>query len=321
MPKRGRWEEHPELLKQRSQEGVVKATTLESLEITSKTIYRNCLPGGPWQRVLPGIILLHNGKPTRREMVIAALLYAGPDAMVTGAEACRRYGLQVPEQYPETDVHVLVPQRHKVLSSEFVTVERTWRLPGAWVREGIRLAPTVRATTDAVRRLRTEEPIGRLFVEAVQRGRCSPRELAREIDEGTKRGTAVPRRLLAEWLDLRSVAELWAKELAQRLAVPPTHWNPELRDAAGNYVGCPDGWWEDVGLAWEIDSFDFHFYRDGYRRTLARNNRYSAAGIVVVQTLPSQLKEDPEGVLRELEAAYRTAAALPRPAVFLGKAA
>lgn len=322
MPKKGRWAEHPELLKERSQEGVVKATTLESLEMSSKAIYQRCLPGGPWQRLLPGIILLHNGAPTRRELLIAALLYGGPQAMITGAEACRQYGLRVPEQFPEADVHLLVPQQHKILSSEFVTVERTWRLPGAWVRQGIRLAPIVRATTDAARRLRIEEPIGRLMIEAIQRGRCAPPDLARELDEGTKRGTAVPRRVLAEWLDLRSVAEAWAKTLAQRLAVPPSHWNPEIRDAAGAFVGCPDGWWEDVGLAWEIDSFEFHFYRDGYMRTLERNNRYSAAGITVVQTLPSQLKEDPAGVLRELQAAYLAAAAKPRPSVFLaGEAA
>jgi hypothetical protein len=295
--------------------------TLETLEMSSKIIYQKCLPGGPWQRLLPGIILLHNAQPTRREQAIAALLYAGPHAVITGAEACRQYGLHVPEQFSETDVHVLVPHQHKILSSEFVTVERTSRLPGAWVRQGVRLAPTVRATTDAVRRVRIEEPVGQLLVEAIQRGRCAPQELLRELDRGTKRGTALPRRLLAEWLDLRSVAEAQGKELAQRLAVPPSHWNPEIRDASGNYVGCPDGWWEDVGLAWEIDSFDFHFLRADYARTLRRNNRYSAAGITVVQTLPSRLKEDPVGVLRELEAAYQTAASQPRPAVFLASKA
>ena len=290
--------------------------------MNSKVIYQKCLPGGPWQRLLPGIILLHNGEPTRRERAIAALLYAGPNAVITGAEACRRYGLHVPEQFPETDVHVLVPHQHKILSSEFVTVERTSRLPDPWQREGIQLAPTVRAATDAVRRIRVEEPIGRLLVEAIQRGRCAPQELMRELDRGTKRGTALPRRLLEEWLDLRSVAEAHAKDLSRRLLVPPTHWNPEIRDASGRYVGCPDGWWEDVGLAWEIDSFDFHFHRDGYARTLRRNNRYSAAGIMVVQTLPSRLRDDPVGVIEELEAAHRAAAAQPRPAVFvIGKAA
>jgi hypothetical protein len=319
MPRRGRWAERPELLREQSQEGVIRALTLESLDLGSKVIYRRCLPGGPWQRVLPGVIVLHNTEPSRRELLLAALLYAGPGSMITGATACRQYGLRVPAAFPPHDVHVLVTQQHRALSSEYVTVERTWRLPGPHTRDSIPLAPLVRAVTDATRRIRTEEPIGELLVEAIQRGRCSPTAIAAELDRGTKRGTALPRRLLTEWLDLRSVAEARAKDLSKLLPVPPTHWNPVIRDATGDYIGRPDGWWEDVALAWEIDSVDFHFSRDDYARTLRRNTRYAAAGITVVPTLPSRLRDDPGGVARELEAAYQAAAARPRPPVFLAQ--
>lgn len=300
---------------------MIRAITLESLGLSSKVIYRRCLPGGPWQRVLPGIILLHNSTPSERERLLAALLYAGPQSMVTGATACRQYGLRVPVTFPAHEVHLLLPQRHRALSSEYVIVERTWRLPSPHVRGNIPLAPLRRAVTDATRRMRTEEPIGELLVEAIQRGRCSPEVISAELDRGTKRGTALPRRLLAEWLDLRSVAEARAKELSKRLPVPPSHWNPEIHDAAGTFVGRPDGWWDDVALAWEIDSVDFHFSKDGYARTLQRNTRYATAGITVVPTLPSRLRDDPGGVLRELEAAYRTASARPRPHVFLAQEA
>lgn len=317
VPKRGRWAEYPELLRHQSREGVVRALTLESLEMSSKVIYRRCLPGGPWQRLLPGIILLHNTEPTRRELVIAALLYGGPQSVVTGVEACRRYGLHMPSEFPAGDVHVLIPHQVKVRSSEFVTIERTVRLPSPWVREGIPLAPLARATTDAARRVRAEEPIGKLLVEAVQRGRCSPDSIGTELNHGSKRGTAMPRRLLAEWADLRSIAEARAKKLSSQLPVPPSHWNAEVRDEAGCYVGRPDGWWDEVALAWEIDSVDFHFYRDGYARTLQRNNRYTAAGITVVQTLPSQLRDEPGRVLEELRSAHRVASARTRPTVSL----
>src|SRR3954465_13189552 len=174
MPKKGRWAEHPELLKERSQDGVIRALTLESLGMNSNVIYRRCLPAGPWQRLLPGIILLHNTEPTLRERLIAALLYCGPQALVTGAAARRLYGLRVPTEFPDAEIHVLVPHERKILSSEFVNVERTARIPGAWIREGIPLAPLVRATTDAVRRVRVEEPVGSLLFQAIQRGRCPP---------------------------------------------------------------------------------------------------------------------------------------------------
>ena len=317
MPRRGRWAEHPTLLRERSREGVIKALTLESLGLSSKVIYRRCLPDGPWQRLLPGIIVLHNSEPSSRERLLAALLYAGPNAMITGAAACRQYGLRVPAALSVDDVHLLLAQRHKVLSSEYVTIERTWRLPEPHVRDDLPLAPLRRAVTDAVRRLHTEEPVGELLVEAIQRGRCSPKAIGGELDRGTKRGTALPRRLLAEWLDLRSVAEARAKELSKRLPVPPSHWNPTIHTPGGVYVGCPDGWWDDVALAWEIDSVDFHFSKDSYARTLRRNTRYAAAGITVVPTLPSRLRDDPCGVLCGLEAAYRAASARPRPPVVL----
>ncbi|WP_081975675.1 hypothetical protein [Amycolatopsis sp. MJM2582] len=317
MNKRGRWAEHPELLQQRSRHGVIKATTLESLDMSSKVIYRRCLPGGPWQRLLPGIILLHQAPPTIEERVIGALLHAGPRALVTGVEACRRHGLRPRELPPDKDIHVLIPHEHKVRSAEFVTVERTHRLPEARTHEGVPLAPLVRATTDACRRLRTVEPIGRLLVEAIQRGRCSPEALAHELNKGSKRGTAIPRRILGEWKDLYSVAEARAKILSRSLLVQPSHWNPEICDSRGGYIGRPDAWWDDIALAWEIDSFDFHFHREDYRRTVMRNTRYAAAGIVVVQTLPSRLLTDPAGVLAELEAARLAAAARPRPPVGL----
>ncbi|HEV7978988.1 hypothetical protein [Amycolatopsis sp.] len=297
--------------------GVVKATTLESLDMGSKSIYRKCLPGGPWQRLLPGIILLHSNEPTQDQRAIAALLYAGADAVITGTEACRRQGLRSRELPQGDGILVLVPHQHKILSSEFVTVERTVRLPKAVFKDGIPLAPLVRATTDAIRRIRKVEPIGQLLIEAIQHGRCAPNALAYELDRGTKRGTAIPRRLLAEWANLRSVAEARAKTLSRRLQFQPSHWNIEVWGRAGNYVGCPDAWWEDVGLAWEIDSVDFHFGRDGYARTLERNTRYAAAGIPVVQTLPSRLIKDPDGVIAELQAAYLTATTRPRPPVYL----
>jgi hypothetical protein len=317
MTKRGRWADHPELLEERSNSGVIRAATLKSLGMNSKTIYRRCLPEQPWQRLLPGIILLHNAKPTQDERVIAALLYAGPEALLTGVEACRRHGLRSQELPAGNDLHVLVPHQHKIKSSEFLIVERTIRLPEAINRGGVPLAPLVRATTDTVRRIRVMKPAGQLLVESIQRGRCTVEGLAHELNKGTQRGTAVPRRVLAEWQRLRSVAEAQAKNLSLGLADQPSHWNVDVRDRTGSYVGCPDAWWDDIAMAWEIDSFDFHFGRDGYARTLERNTRYAAAGITVVQTLPSRLEKDPAGVLAELRAAHLAASARPRPPVVL----
>lgn len=321
MTKRGRWAQHPELLLERSRNGVVRASDLESLEMSSRTIYTRCLPGGPWQRLLPGIILLHNNEPTTEQLVTAALLHGGAEAVLTGTEACLRHGLRPTAMPKDMGQHLLIPHQRKIRSTGFVTMERTVRLPSPIVRHGVPLAPLVRATTDTVRRLKRTEPVEALLIEAIQNGDCSPKTLLRELDHGTQRGTAIPRRLLTDWTDIRSMAESRARMLSQRLLTPPTHWNAAIYDSEGRYIGRPDALWDDVGLVWEIDSFEFHFRKSDYARTIDRNARYTAAGLIVVQTLPARLRDDPDGVLANLDAAHRLAEARPRPDIHFAQAA
>ncbi|QWF81714.1 hypothetical protein HUW46_05147 [Amycolatopsis sp. CA-230715] len=249
--------------------------------------------------------------------MIAALLYAGPSAMVTGVEACLRQGIR-PRVLPQLNyVHVLVPHEHKIKSSEFVVTERTRRLPVPVLQGSLALAPLPRATVDAVRRITNPETAGQLLSEVVQQGHCSAEELGWELENGGQRGTAVPRKALSEWGSLRSVAESRAKKIADGLSPPPSHWNVPVHDEYGNYIGCPDAWWDDVGLAWEIDSAEFHFSLSGYSRTIDRNTRYAKAGISCVQTLPSHLTKKPDAVRAALVSAYRSAADRPRPRVRL----
>jgi hypothetical protein len=288
--------------------------------MSSRTIYTRCLPGGPWQRLLPGIVLLHNNEPTSEQLVTAALLHGGAEAIVTGTEACFRHGLR-PSALPQgMGLHLLIPHERKIRSTGFVTMERTIRLPSPIVRHGVPLAPLVRATTDTARRLKRSEQVESLLIEAIQKGECSPKALLRELDHGTRRGTAVPRRLLNEWIDIRSMAESRARMLSQRMRTPPSHWNAAIYDREGRYIGRPDALWDDVGLVWEIDSYEFHFRKSDYARTVDRNTRYTAAGLVVVQTLPSRLRDDPDGVLSDLDAAHRVADARPRPDIHLAAA-
>jgi hypothetical protein len=226
---------------------------------------------------LPGIVLLNSAEPTRHQLVDAALLFGTPDAVVTGAESCRRQGLRC---LPGGDarVHLLVPDERKVKSSDFVVVERTVRLPGPVVRDGLPLAPLVRAVRDGCRRSRAFDPVSALVTEAVQRGKVNPHHLRRELGEGSHRGTAVPREVLGKVLrGARPVTEIDAMAVWARTGLPEPDWNFELRDDDGRYIATPDAWCDDVAMAWEIDSYDFHFGREGYANTLSRNARYPAA--------------------------------------------
>ena len=143
-----------------------------------------------------------------------------------------------------------------------------------------------------------------------------PTDLMVELNFGSRRGSAVPRRVLYELeLGLRSVAESHGLEVLRKSGLPEAKWNVPIHDTKGAFIAMPDAWFDDVALAWEIDSYDWHFDAKNYARTVARNTRYAVAGVAVVQTLPSRLRDDPAGVIAELRAAYETAKTRSRPPV------
>lgn len=311
--RRGDWAREPGVLLAASRHGVIKVATLTKLGVSSRTAYRRCVPGGPWQRLLPGVVLLGSLPPTKRQLVEAALLYAGPGSIVSGIEACRWHGLRdLPEHHM---INMLVPHGRRAISSDYVVVERTRKLPKPAVRDGVPLAPLARSVVDACRRFTSHVLTRALLTEAVQRHRLAPHWLSHELETGSQRGTAVPRAVLKDIVGgARSVAEVDAMRVWERTRLPRPVWNVALRDSRGEHVAVPDAWF-DVGLAWEIDSYEFHFQRVGYAKTVDRNARYVAAGVLVLQTLPNRLRSDPDSVAAELVAAYRAAESRPRPAV------
>ncbi|NUS54213.1 MAG: hypothetical protein HOV66_05030, partial [Streptomycetaceae bacterium] len=284
------WARDAEALFAASRRGVITVAHLESLGVTPRTSYRRCRPGRPWQRLLPGVILLRTGEPTRRQLVEGALLYCGDQAVITGLESCRRQGLRRLAR-PGEPIHLLLPAHLKTTSSGYVLVERTTRMPVPILGDGLPLAPAVRAVLDECRRQTDRAPVRALLAEVVQQLAIAPAELSAELEAGSSRGSALPRAALREIIHgARSAAEAEAMALLRRTGLPEPVWNFRLHDEQGRYVATPDAWWDEVALAWEIDSYEFHFGQPGYAATLARNNRYAAAGVAVVQTVPSRLR-------------------------------
>jgi hypothetical protein len=63
------WSADPERLHKHSRHGAIAVATLTELGVSPSTAYRRCVPNGPWQRPLPGIVVLHNAAPTRRQLI------------------------------------------------------------------------------------------------------------------------------------------------------------------------------------------------------------------------------------------------------------
>ncbi|EMD28394.1 hypothetical protein C791_1068 [Amycolatopsis azurea DSM 43854] len=293
---------------------MISAKQLETLGMARSTISRRCGPGGTWRILLPGVVLLENGEPTDEHKIEAGLLHAGEGSILTGVRALARYGLR---NLPGTEeVHVLVPAERSVADCAFVHIERSRRLPKPRERVGVPTAPVPRAVIDACRRTPDLDMVTAMMAEAVQRGFCLPQALADELDEA-RRGSSLRDALLPILGGARSVAEADAWNLWQRSDLPECRWNVRIFDANGTFIAKPDGWCDELAFAWEIDSLGYHAGDVGFRDTLARNARYAAAGIVVLQTLPSRLRSEPGKVVAELRAALDSARLRPRPDVRL----
>jgi hypothetical protein len=305
--------------------GVATARQLVGIGFNERTVYKRCLPGGPWSRLLPGIIGLFTGTPTPEQSVVAALLLCGPDALVTGLEACRRHDIRRgPVRAAESngspaEVHVLVPATRQVRSVGYVHVERTHRLPSAIVRGGIPLAPVPRACIDAARRLNRPGDVTELLADAVQRGLCTIAALSNEIEDTTRRGTAIPRSVLRDVAEgVRSAAERQAKDLWRRSGLPEARWNVPVHDEAGRFLGIADCWVDDVAMVWETESSEWHLSPADHDATVERAAAFTAAGAVYTATKPKKLRTDPRGVTAILRATYERACARPRPGLTAG---
>jgi hypothetical protein len=108
------------------------------------------------------------------------------------------------------------------------------------------------------------------LAEAVQRGLTDPHELADELAEGSRHGTTRARLAIRAMLaGTRSKAEADAERLVTASHLPRPRWNPALATSDGNRLPTPDGWFDEVALAWEIDSLEFHLSPRDYDRPCA----------------------------------------------------
>ncbi|WP_240945638.1 hypothetical protein [Rhodococcus sp. HNM0569] len=179
-----------------------------------------------------------------------------------------------------------------------------------------RLAPVARCALDAARRTPDPRACRSLLAAVVQRGDATVADLAQELACAPRRGTAIPHSVVRELGDgAHSVAELDAQRLYAGTGLPPMMRNIDIADAHGRWIARPDGWIDEVALAWEIDSMKFHLSPSLHEGTQRRRARMERFGIVVVSHVPRQLRLEPDVVIADLEAAYRRARERARPAV------
>jgi hypothetical protein len=287
------------------QDGLLLRQQVLAVGMTPGAVRHRLRADGPWQLVLPGVYASFTGGLQGRQRMRAALLYGGSRSMLSGSTACRLSNMRYfPD--PGGRVDLLVPLDCKVSSRGFVRVRRGSVVPlplHAW--GGVPVAPIERAAIDLARDLRSLRDVRALLCEAVQRGLTTPERLQRELQQGASAGSALPRRALADVLaGCRSAPECDLRDLVGRSRLlPEPGWNEPLR-GTGRPLLVPDACWPEAQLVVEVDSAEWHRLGTAPEATERRRARLAALGWRVIPVSPRRLREEPEVVLRQIEAAY-----------------
>jgi hypothetical protein len=310
-----------------AQVGLITAAQLAEIGIArSTTSYRSGI-GRMWTRVLPGVHLTHGGEPDRLQREVAAMLYCGDRVVITGIAALRHHGLNLTSPtYAVSDadiVQVLIPHGNRRLSTAFVRVERTRDIPVATrtaTYPSIPIAPAARAVGDACRHLRNAGDAQTLVSEAIRFGYASIADLEAVLRFAPRQGSAFLRSSIEHArAGIWSAPESELRTLIATTDLPEPIWNRQLRSSSGRLIAIPDAWFDEVGLAVEVDSRRHHAGADDWDRTLARQASYARAGVMSLQLSPRQIRQEPELVIVSIVEAHQAAARLPRPDVHVSE--
>ncbi|MDH6215740.1 hypothetical protein [Streptomyces pseudovenezuelae] len=306
---------------------VMTAAQLRSHGVSAAETNEQCRPDGPWQQLLPGVVLLHPGPSTGEERLHAVLMYAARESapgvptqsspqephrpvyaevMVTGLAALALHGFSAAPPLPSLDrIDVLVPRLRRLRSTGCARIVRTAALPTPEPRLGVPVAPVARALADAVSQLADPDVVRRLLTEAVRSGHCEPAAVVRELNAAKllSRPHVVDAvdSLVAEG---RAIAEDRLYRMVSEYGLPDPVWNVDLRLPGGPHLGGLDAYWPEQAVAVELDTRAPRQDEDALWSEYARKREHlERLGITVVYVTPKKLRD----AMEQQAAVVRTA--------------
>jgi hypothetical protein len=286
-----------------SQDFVVHRTQALSNGLTPRAVAHR-LAARMWRLLLPDVYLTHPGDPSRRQKLIAALLYAGPDAAIDDVDALHFYGVRA-VNVDDNLVRVVVPEHSSARSRGFVVVRRT-RAPIAVVSTEraryLNLAAALMATT---RRAGRPQRVLAILSDAVQRRLVTFDELLIAHIQATRRNAKFADDALEHIAaGVRSAPEGGFRTLATAsLVLPPLLCNCVLRLPGGEYIS-PDALAVDAGLVHETNGRSAHERFDLFEDTMVRQTVMTTAGLIVIGNSPTRIDRRGRQVLAEFEQCY-----------------
>jgi very-short-patch-repair endonuclease len=285
---------------------------------------RGLVNGGRWRALVRGILLAGNGQLTRPQQLWAAVLVAGPGALLAGETAAAESGVQRLRGDP---IWILVPAaRHRSqrlprlpLDMPGVVVHRTSHLPLDHVQVGRPGRTSLpRAILDAVAWARSDEEARTIIASACQQRRVTTAEL-RSVADALPR--MVRRALAIETIgDLaggaQTLSEIDLVKLCRRAGLPVPDLQERRRDRDGRrrYL---DAYWRDWGLHVEVDGAH-HMDVRHWEADLRRQNEVWIPGDRILRFSGHQVRRRSNGAVDQIRRALLAAGWKPPPPADLG---
>ncbi|WP_204290364.1 endonuclease domain-containing protein [Micromonospora gifhornensis] len=277
---------------------------------------RHLLATGRWGRVCRGILrAAPPGEPYRREQQWwAAVLAAGPGAVLAGLAAATAGGLQGKWRYETVDV--LVPHQRRQadllrrlpLGLPAVRVRRARHLLAEDRQRGRpdRTA-MARALVDAAQWVRTDDEAQQLLAAGCQQRRVTPAELAAVLDRMPRAGR---RRLIRETINdiaggAEALSEIDLVRLCRRYGLPAPQAQQQRRDTDGR-LRYLDAYWPQWRLHVEVDG-GHHMDARHWAADLRRQNRIWIEGDRILRFTAFDIRHRPDEVAAQLRAALTSA--------------
>jgi very-short-patch-repair endonuclease len=249
---------------------------------------------GSLHPVYRGVYAVGHGLLSRHGRWMAAVLAAGPDAVLSHRSAAELWGIRNSARSP---IEVIAPRqrrrpgiqaRHIVLPPDETTVEH-----------GIPVTNPARTLFDLAAVV-TQQQLEHALNEAEIRRLTSPFPLDALIARHPRRrGTQALNRALEKQRQhgetvIRSDFETAFLDFTERHGLPRPHMNQPL----GPYE--PDALWPDQRLVVELDSYDIHTTRQAFEADRERDRALMTAGYRVLRITWRQLTHDKAALASEL---------------------
>jgi hypothetical protein len=272
----------------------------------------------------PGVYAVRSDELDESTVLVAAALWAGPRAALTGMVGLRELGLVVRST---AEALFVVPERCRARRASYagrgVRVVRTSRtIRASHGASGVPVVAAARALADtAVHQPPPTGEVEALTIAALQRGLCSAEDMATELQRRPRAAVQELSTGLDAFLDgAWSRPEAVLRQHVEASDLPEMLSNVRLFAPDGVYVGTPDGYFPTAGVVAQVHSRAHHQGTNAqggskWAATVEKDSDYAAAGLLVVGVAPWTLHQAPGTFIQRLRRAVQQGVARPVPPI------